>query len=225
MPPDHNPNHKGNAAELAIAFEAAKLGLSVLKPWTEHERYDLVLEFGDALVRVQCKWGRCDGETISVQLASSYHSPTRGYVRKKYSAAEIDAVAIYCEETRRCYLVPIELAAGMGRLTLRLTPARNNQRAALNWASEYEFSGAVAQLEERLTGSQEVTGSSPVSSTLDPGGETIDIGAHQFRNHFGYYMERAAAGAEINVSRRGRPYVRMTAAAGGFKDLLAAADE
>ena len=36
-------NHKGNVAELAIAAEAAKLGLSVLKPLTEHERYDLVL--------------------------------------------------------------------------------------------------------------------------------------------------------------------------------------
>jgi prevent-host-death family protein len=37
----------------------------------------------------------------------------------------------------------------------------------------------------------------------------IDVGAHQFRNHFGYYMEQAAAGAEVVVSRRGRPYVRM----------------
>lgn len=40
---EHNPNHKGNVAELAIAKEAASLGLSVLKPLTEHERYDLAL--------------------------------------------------------------------------------------------------------------------------------------------------------------------------------------
>lgn len=37
-----NPNHKGNVAELAIATEAARLGLSVLRPMTEHGRYDLV---------------------------------------------------------------------------------------------------------------------------------------------------------------------------------------
>jgi antitoxin (DNA-binding transcriptional repressor) of toxin-antitoxin stability system len=36
------------------------------------------------------------------------------------------------------------------------------------------------------------------------------VGAHKFRNHFGYYMERAAAGTEILVSRRGKPYVRVT---------------
>lgn len=212
MPVSENTNHKGNAAELAIAAEAARLGLAVFAPLTEHGRYDLVLEVAGRLLRVQCKWGRCDGETIVAQLASSYHSPTRGHVRRTYSAAEIDAIAIYCERTRRCYLLPIDEVAGMGRLTLRLAPARNNQRAALNFAARYEFSGAVAQLEERLTGSQEVTGSSPVSSTLD-GADAIDVGAHQFRNHFGYYMERAAAGAEIRVSRRGRPYVRMRGAA------------
>ena len=39
-------NHKGNIAELAIAAEAAKLGIAVLKPLTEHEPYDLILELG-----------------------------------------------------------------------------------------------------------------------------------------------------------------------------------
>jgi PD-(D/E)XK endonuclease len=46
---EHDSNHKGNVAELAIAAEAGKLGLSVLKPLTEHERYDLVLGIGDQL--------------------------------------------------------------------------------------------------------------------------------------------------------------------------------
>jgi len=35
------------------------------------------------------------------------------------------------------------------------------------------------------------------------------VGAHLFRNHLGYYMERAAAGQEILVTRRGRPVVRL----------------
>jgi antitoxin (DNA-binding transcriptional repressor) of toxin-antitoxin stability system len=38
-------------------------------------------------------------------------------------------------------------------------------------------------------------------------------------------MERAAAGAEIAVSRRGHPYVRMCGAGTRFKDLTPAADE
>jgi len=39
-----------------------------------------------------------------------------------------------------------------------------------------------------------------------------EVGAHKFRNHFGHYMEQAAAGAEILVRRRGKPYVRMSPA-------------
>jgi prevent-host-death family protein len=37
------------------------------------------------------------------------------------------------------------------------------------------------------------------------------VGAHQFRNHFGYYMERAEAGEAIAVTRRGKPIVRLLA--------------
>jgi prevent-host-death family protein len=35
------------------------------------------------------------------------------------------------------------------------------------------------------------------------------VGAHEFRNHLGYYLERAADGHEVLVNRRGRPYVRL----------------
>jgi prevent-host-death family protein len=35
------------------------------------------------------------------------------------------------------------------------------------------------------------------------------VGAHQFRNHFGWYMQRAHAGEEILITRRGRPYARL----------------
>jgi prevent-host-death family protein len=35
------------------------------------------------------------------------------------------------------------------------------------------------------------------------------VGAHEFRNRFGYYLERAAAGDEIRISHRGRPYARL----------------
>jgi PD-(D/E)XK endonuclease len=201
-----DPNHKGNVAELAIAKEAAELGLSVFKPLTEHERCDLVIGVAGRFLRVQCKWGSRRGDVIHVRLKSSYHSPTRGYVVSTYDSSEIDVVAVYCGELDRCYLLPIDLAAGRGALNLRLRQAQNNQRAALNWAARYEFRGAVAQLEERVAGSDEAEGSSPSSSTptAAPGAPPHEeVGAHEFRNHFGYFMERAAAGTEVLVRRRG----------------------
>src|SRR5215207_1097398 len=38
------------------------------------------------------------------------------------------------------------------------------------------------------------------------------VGAHEFRNHFGYYLERAAAGEAVLVTRRGKPLFRLSPA-------------
>ena len=221
-----NPNHKGNVAELAIAKEAASLGLSVLKPLTEHERYDLVIGVADCLLRVQCKWGAYRGGVITVRLNSSYHSPTRGYVKGTYTTSEIDLFGVYCQELNRCYLLPMDLIAGQGTLHLRLEPAKNNQRAALNWAADYEFRGAIAQLEERLTGSQKVVGSSPTSSTPILADEVSSVlsadrsfadlkqmvGMDEFYAKLAQYVRRAEAGQETAVTRWGRPVARLVPA-------------
>jgi prevent-host-death family protein len=39
------------------------------------------------------------------------------------------------------------------------------------------------------------------------------IGAHELRERFGYWMERAAAGEPVMVTRHGRPYVTIGSAA------------
>lgn len=207
---EHNPNHKGNVAELAIARETAALGLSVFTPLTEHERCDLILGVSDQLIRVQCKWAKKKGDVIAVNLASSRRGPD-GYIRSRYSAEEVDAMGAYCIELDRCFLIPIERVVGQWAVQLRLAPARNGQRAALHFADEYRL-GAVAQLAERRRGTAEARGSNPLSSInqgADSRPSSEDVGAHEFRNRFGYYMERAATGTEILIRRRGKPYARL----------------
>jgi prevent-host-death family protein len=207
-----NSNHKGNAAELAIAAEAAKLGLEVYYPLTEHGRCDLVLGIAAKLYRVQCKWGARVGEKIQVRLSTSHHSPTRGYVTKTYDRSEVDLVAVHCAELQANYLLPPDVFENRATIWLRTGRAKNGQRAALNWASAYDFPGAVAQLAERFAGSEEARGSNPLSSTPVTAAEAAvveEVGAHQFRNHFGYYLDRAAAGGEVLVRRRGQPHARL----------------
>ena len=202
-----NSNAKGAIAETQIAAAAVKLGVPVLRPLTEHGRYDLVFEIGSRLLRVQCKWARLRGEVVEVYLRTNRHTPG-GYVTTCYRSDEIDLVAAYCDALNRCYLLPVSLAAGKTLVCLRLAPPRNGQRACITLAADHEFTGAVAQLEERLLGMQEARGSSPLSSTQSVPARH-DIGAHEFRNLFGYYAERAAAGEEVFVRRRGKPYVRL----------------
>jgi hypothetical protein len=201
-------NIKGNVAELAIAAEAARLGLTVLMPMTEHERYDLVLGIAGRLLRVQCKWGSCDGDVIKVRLRSSYHSPTRGYVVKAYAPDEVDLIAVHCGDLNCSYLLPIEIFSGKAAAYLRLGPARNNQRASVHWATDYEFPGAVAQLEERLAGSEEARGSSPLSSTTEEL-VTGGVGMERFYAGLAHYVRHAEAGGNVVVTRRGRPVARL----------------
>jgi prevent-host-death family protein len=205
-------NDKGNIAEAAIALEAIKLGIEVLKPVAEHGRYDLLFDLGDRVMRVQCKWGSLDRSlgVVCVRVGGSRHTPN-GYITSTYSIDEVDAIAVYCGELAETYLVPIQVAAGKRQMHLRLEPPRNSQRACINLASDYQL-GAIAQLGERSAGSRKVAGSSPASSTppVDGEGSEIAVGAHQFRNHFGYWMERAAAGDEILITRRGRRYARLS---------------
>lgn len=220
---EHNPNHKGNVAELAIAKEAASLGISVFMPVTEHERCDLVLGVAGRLLRVQCKWASRNGSVICVRVRSSYHSPTQGYVTSSYDSSQIDVLAVYCGELERCYLLPVDLVAGQGVVHLRLAKAKNNQRAALNWAADYEFRGAIAQLEERLTGSQEVVGSSPTSSIASIADEVAGalsapdyfadlkqtVGMDEFDAKLAQYVRLAESGEEVQVTRWGKPVARL----------------
>ena len=200
-------NHKGNLAELRIAAAAAELGIGVLAPMTEHGRYDLIFDVGGRLLRIQCKWARRVDDVVAVQISGNYHSPTRGYVRNTYGADEIDAVAAYCHDNGGCYLLPINEVAGMQLVHLRLAPTKNGQRAGVRMASDYEL-GAVAQLE--VAPPWHGGGRGFESRQLhSPAGADIKVGAHEFRNRFGWYMERAAAGETIHVTRRGKPYVTL----------------
>ena len=109
------------------------------------------------------------GDVIVVRSCSNRRA-REGFRRSVYTADQIDAVAGYCPETGTCYLLPAEVFSGTSLIYLRLEPARNNQNARIHWAREYEFAarltghGPIAQLGERLAGSQKVGGSIPPGS-------------------------------------------------------------
>ena len=159
------PNQMGAAAEAAVAWEATKLGIPVLRPMFIDCRYDLVFELPSGLLRVQCKWAPRRKDVVLLR-ARTCRRIAGGYERRTYSPEEVDAIAGYCPEVDRCYVVAIDDIPPSGVMHLRLTPAKNNQLKGLHSAAEYELShGAIAQLGERLSGRQKVAGSSPASST------------------------------------------------------------
>ena len=76
----------------------------------------------------------------------------------------MDAIAEFFPDTDECHLLPIAELDGQATLHLRLTPAIDGQQVAVKYAERYRLKGAIAQLGERLAGSQKVGGSSPPGS-------------------------------------------------------------
>jgi prevent-host-death family protein len=214
-------NHKGNVAEAAIAAAAIKLGVDVIKPLVEHTRYDLIFDLRPRLLRVQCKWAPLRGDVIIVRLVSSRFTSGGEQIRTAYSADDVDAVAVYCDELDRCYLLPVSLFDGMKGLSLRVASTKNGQRAGLHFAVDHLLDGAVAQLGRAPAWHAGGRGfeSHQLHSHRTENSGVEEVGAHQFRNHFGWYMQRAAGGEEFFVTRRGKPYVRLVPAQAQFPIL------
>ena len=148
--------------------------------------------------------GAAKGDVVQVRFVTNRRGPN-GFITTRYTADEIDAIAAYCPALDECFYLPMAEIAGSGALNLRLAPARNGQKAALHFARDYRL-GAIAQLGERRYGIPEVVGSSPTSSIS----EADSLGAHEFRERLGWYMERAAAGESFLITRRGKPYARLS---------------
>jgi hypothetical protein len=46
---------------------------------------------------------------------------------------------VYCPQTNRVYLVPIEECSNYNECSLRVEPAKNNQQRKVRWAKQYEI--------------------------------------------------------------------------------------
>jgi PD-(D/E)XK nuclease superfamily protein len=136
-------NQKGWIAETAVVHECAKLGVPVAKPFDD-QRYDLILDCGARLLRVQCKWAARNGDVVIVRLYSARRA-REGLRRSFYSSAEIDAFAAYCDDIRTCYFLRLEDVA-RSEIRLRLGPTLNNQSKGVHWAKDHEFAARLKTL-------------------------------------------------------------------------------
>ncbi len=152
-------DRKGSIAEIMIAGTAVKLGIDVYKPVNDGTRCDLIFDLTGRLMRIQCKWAALNCDVLIIRCCRNRRTKD-GLLRRVYAADEVDAFAAYSGDLDRCYFLPSGMCVGRAAIQLRVAPSRNNQRKGINWAEDYEFGarlaslGAVAQLGERLAGSQ-----------------------------------------------------------------------
>jgi hypothetical protein len=134
-----HPKAIGDRSTLAIMLALSEAGYDLLVPFGENTRYDLVIDDGDRLARVQCKTGRLRSGAVIFNACSSYaHHPNPRVIKRDYQG-QIDYFAVFCPETQTSYLIPIADVTPRYRAMLRVDPPRNNQRIGIRFATDYEI--------------------------------------------------------------------------------------
>ena len=128
---------KGDISELRVALALAEKGYAVSKPLGENVRYDLVMDDGEKLHRVQVKTGRIRGDVL-IFNCSSTHGHRRTAIKSRPYRGEIELLAVYCPDDGKVYIVP-EPELTRTVIYLRLAPPRNNMVKTIRWASHYEL--------------------------------------------------------------------------------------
>src|SRR4051794_33861218 len=132
---DH-PKAKGDRSTLAIMIGLRENGYDLLIPFGKNTRYDLVIDDGLTLSRVQCKTGRLRLGAIHFSIASSYAHHASPKVRRRTYHGEVEYFAVFCPDTGGVYLIPIEdLPIRSSEALLRVDPPLNNQRRFVRFAS------------------------------------------------------------------------------------------
>jgi hypothetical protein len=139
----HEPKNtakKGEITEIMVLAKLIQLGYACLIPWGHDHRYDIAIDHGRKLVRIQCKTARYSEESGSLQFNTAIKYARVGgkpHIKKGYKG-EADYFGIYSPDTGKVYLVPVEDAPG-DVATLRLYATKNNQHKGVRWADEYEL--------------------------------------------------------------------------------------
>ena len=129
------PNITGNVSESAALNAFSKAGFVVSVPFGNGAPYDLIVDTGKRLWKVQVKTGRLrEGCVLFAAQRINGHHGTKRY---KYEEGEIDLFAVYCQENELVYLVPTLGALTEGRL--RVSSTKNNQQQNMRWAKDFEF--------------------------------------------------------------------------------------
>jgi hypothetical protein len=130
-----NTKSVGDETEVAVLHELVEAGWSVSIPFGDNDKYDLVVDDGDELYRVQCKtaW-RNKPETIRF---NTHSQTTRGgeYHESTYDEAA-DAFVVRFPENERLYWIDVADASEQ-KMELRFEAAIDHP--SINWAADYEF--------------------------------------------------------------------------------------
>lgn len=134
-----NSPRQGEKSELAVASELMMMGHGVSFPFGHDHQYDLIIDKGGTLYRIQVK-------------TAKHEERNRYYIQadaNRYDERYVDLFAGYSEDEVATFFIPVDEASGKRqRVTFteleRMGSDKNRQRS--NHISEYRFHEAVKRV-------------------------------------------------------------------------------
>lgn len=116
--------HQGDTTELRFMLLNHELGYTVSKPFGDNAKYDLILDTGTELQRVQVKSTRRKETSAGMDCYNCLVCSGKDS-KEQYSSNDVDYVAIYVIPENAWYKIPIQEIKGK---TVKLYPHRKSQR-------------------------------------------------------------------------------------------------
>jgi PD-(D/E)XK endonuclease len=129
-------NDVGNRSESIVLAAYIEAGFSVSVPFGNGCAYDLVVDTGRRLLKVQVKTGWQTQGCLTFKGRRRVRDSRQNGMRR-YREGEIDYFAVYFPPTASIYVVPFGVIGVDG--FLRLTPALNGQRKFIWWAADFTW--------------------------------------------------------------------------------------
>lgn len=134
----------GDISEAQVITQLLQAGVSVSVPFGDRDRYDLIVDTGKQLLKVQVKTALNKGDFILVK-ACSITTENGKYVTTTYHG-QIDYVIAYEPTNSKLYMIHINEFGKGGTINLRVSPTKNKQLKRIISAENFEFNKVVLSL-------------------------------------------------------------------------------
>lgn len=116
---------KGELAQLKAELRAVELGYVVARPLTP-TRYDLLVDFGSHIDRVQVKYANGVSSKTPNSVIASLNYTDRSKTEHTYSESDVDAFVIYVPRVNEVLFIPGNMGCGKSKLQIRVAGGRRS---------------------------------------------------------------------------------------------------
>lgn len=134
-----NSKQNGDETEAKLVHELIASGYSVSIPFGDNDKYDIVVDDGTDLHRVQCKTAWRTGKG-TVRFNTHSQTTRAGEYHESTHYGEIDAFLVRFPPAESPFWVDIEEATSQ-KMELRFDAEIDHP--SINWAGDYEFDGDI----------------------------------------------------------------------------------